>query len=366
MNRIFKIFGILTLGMLFANCEGDEPAGPEPARPHSEVYAENLAIIEEYLHEAYIDVSRNANGDVTSVVIDTLNPALDPDHTVSIWDQTEYPLQSKIVKLHGVNFKVYYLKLDNKGDTEADGNKPCGVDRVLTSYWGKSLSKILKNKPEPHWIFSTPRFDYAPNPVEFNLIDVVKGWEYMFPEFRAGFFGPENPDNPGALNSVNFGSGVMFLPSGLGYYNQNQSNIPQYAPLVFAFNLHAVTYLDQDFDKIESRYEYGFKSDGSLIDTDSDGIPDIFDADDDNDGYLTKNEIKHTITVKDYTVTPMTVTEYTYYYPFHGAVADDPATVVNEAQGIPDCSLDYTTSTRKRRHLDKTCRTPIKEEVIKN
>ncbi|ESU19440.1 hypothetical protein FCR2A7T_19040 [Flavobacterium cauense R2A-7] len=336
MNRIFKIVSVLSLAILFANCQKDDGVGPVEARPHPEVYPEDLVKIETYLKTHYLDVNdSNLNGEVDVNEISIL--PLDDSHTVSVWDQTDYPLLSKIAKIYGVDFKVYYLKLDGKGDTDADGNKPCGVDRVLVSYRGNLLDGT--------------EFDYAPNPVEFNLIDLVKGWEYVFPEFRAGFF--DAPNGDGTLNPRDYGAGVMFLPSGLGYYNQNFGNVPSYSPLVFAFNFYAVTYLDQDFDKIPSRYEYVLNADGSLLDTDGDGIPNLFDSDDDNDGYLTKNEIKYTVT--DNTTVPETV--YTYYYPFNGAAVDDVTTpFVDETKGIPNCGgTDYTSSTRVRKHLDNSC-----------
>ncbi|CAM3658391.1 hypothetical protein FSS13T_00220 [Flavobacterium saliperosum S13] len=347
MNRIFKIFSVFAIAVLFANCQKDDGVGPVEARPHPEVYPEDLVKIEDYLHKYYVEVTKDVDGDVTSVV---MNP-LDATHTVSIWDQTEYPLLYKIVKRFGVDFKVYYLKFDGKGDTDADGDKPCGVDVVLTSYRGISLTRTF-NAITNQYDLATQQFDYAPNPTQIGLADVAtKGWEYIFPEFRAGYLDPLNGD--GTLNSENYGSGVMFLPSGLGYYNQSFGNIPQYAPLIFTFNLHAVTYTDLDNDKIPSRYEYILNADGTLLDTDGDGIPNVFDADDDNDGYLTKDEIKKP--------TPILAGQGTSaFYPFNPMV-DDPATVdvdETEPKGIPDASGDGTTTTRLRRHLDRTAKPP--------
>jgi hypothetical protein len=106
--------------------------------------------------------------------------------------------------------------------------------------------------------------------------------------------------------------------------------------------------LDQDNDKILSKYEYAFDEDGKLIDQDADKVPDVYDFDDDNDGYLTKNEIKYTYTDNGVT--------YTNYYPFFGAALDDPGTLfVDESKGIPDCANDFTTASRIRKHLDKNC-----------
>lgn len=327
MNKIIYGLGILGL-ILCASCGDDDTESAQAARPHAEVYPEDLVKIEDYLKAHYLEITdEDSDGEVDMVEIKI--DSLDATHTVSIWDQQGYPLQSKIVKLYGVDFKVYYLKFDGKEDTDAEGDKPCGADRVGVSYEGSLLDGY--------------QFDYAPNLTEFNLTEVVKGWGYVMSWFRAGYFDPISDD--GTLNPRNFGSGVMFLPSGLAYYNQGFGNIPAYAPLVFKFNLFSVTRLDQDSDKIESQYEYEFDENGNLLDADSDGYANVFDTDDDNDGYLTSKEIEYTLGGNK------------YYYPYNGAAVDDPSTPVDETKGIPTCggTPDYTTPTRLRKHLDKNC-----------
>lgn len=341
MNKVLYGLGIGLL-LLGASCQKDDVPTAEPPRPHADVYAEDLVKIEDYLHRYYIDVTKNPDGDVTNV---EMKP-LDETHTVSIWDQTEYPLLYKMVKRFGVEFKVYYLKLDDKDDTDASGKKPCGVDKVYTSYKGEWLTREYISEEEGYEL-ETGQFDNTPNQVAINLVSVqTKGWEYIFPEFRSG----QNSNNAdGTLSHTNYGSGVMFLPSGLGYYNQAAGTIPYYAPLIFTFNLYDVEYVDNDFDLIESRYEYVLNEDGTLLDTDADGIPNVFDADDDNDGFSTKNEIKY--------IDPDDPNDVVRYYPFNGAAIDDLSTpYVDERQGIPACGgVDFTSPTRVRKHLDKNC-----------
>jgi len=336
MNRIFKIFGLLTLGMLITECNKDDSPRITPARPHAEVYAEDLIKIEDFLKTHYV-VANDPDFDGDIKMQDVEINKLDDTHTVSIWDQTTYPLLSKIVKLYGVDFKVYYLKLDTKTDTDADGDKPCGADKILCSYRGTLLDGT--------------QFDIAENPVEFNLASLVRGWEYIIPEFRAGHFDPANTD--GTLNPRNYGSGVMFIPSGLAYFNNGNIGIPGYAPLIFTFNLYDVTYMDQDGDKIPSKIEYVLNEDGTLLDTDGDKTPNLFDADDDNDGFYTINEIKYK--VMDNSTNP--ATERAFYYPYFGAAIDDPLTpLVDESKGIPACgNTDFTSSARVRKHLDSNC-----------
>ena len=49
------------------------------------------------------------------------------------------------------------------------------------------------------------------------------------------------------------GAGVMFLPSGLAYFNGASGSIPSYSPLIFSFKLYAIKRADQDGDGILSR-----------------------------------------------------------------------------------------------------------------
>ena len=71
------------------------------------------------------------------------------------------------------------------------------------------------------------------------------------------------------------------------------------------------------------------------------------DFDDDNDGTLTKEEIK--FSYLDGLITK------TSWYPFNGAAVDDPSTPYDDTKGIPSCSGDYFTTTRIRKHIDASC-----------
>ena len=106
--------------------------------------------------------------------------------------------------------------------------------------------------------------------------------------------------------------------------------------------------MDHDRDGILSMHEYGPNFDEDPIDTDGDGRPDYLDVDDDADGVLTKTE-------RSFTYLDGLETK-TAYYPYSGALVDDPATPYDDTRGIPSCSGDFTTPTRLRRHLDPTCR----------
>jgi len=306
MNRLFKIVGSLVLMFSLFACD-DKGSGGAEIRDYSEQFAADNTAIENYLKTHYLEVTHNAHGDVEDMTI-TAIPA--GGSQVSIWDQTTYPLLNKTVKLHNILYKVYYLKT-----AAGTGDAPCGVDKLYTSYRGTLLTGY--------------QFDYAPNATEISLVGAIKGWEFIFPEIRRGVTVEKVneagvPD--GTLRHEDYGAGVMFLPSGLGYYSQYVGSIPEYSPLVFTFKLYDIQFLDQDADGVLSRYEYGFDANYNLIDTDGDGIADIFDVDDDNDGVPTKEEIR----------IPGTINQYTYDL-------------------IPDCSGNNTNPARLRKHLDATC-----------
>jgi hypothetical protein len=99
----------------------------------------------------------------------------------------------------------------------------------------------------------------------------------------------------------------MILPSGMGYYNNSSTNIPQYSPLVFSFNLYDVKRLDNDNDGILS-YREDLYNDGYFYgnnngisntlndDSDGDGTADSYDYDDDGDGLITYREVLNQLT----------------------------------------------------------------------
>ncbi len=173
---------------------------------------------------------------------------------------------------------------------------------------------------------------------------------------RAHLSANGKPD--GTLDYYDFGAGVMFIPSGLAYYNIGSGTIPAYSPLVFSFKLYNVQRLDQDNDGVFS-YQEDLNNDGFVRvlssgtanpdDTDKDGIPDFLDVDDDGDNYTIRLEI---------TKPEETNSGLSKYFPYD-PIADDPLTtpIETETKGIPEYSAagtpDYTSPTRKRIHVDK-------------
>jgi hypothetical protein len=234
----------------------------------------------------------------------------------------------KIVTKNDVNYKLYYLVL-----REGTGDSPCNVDGVFTAYKGFYLYETAATATPPSEIFGFT-FEEVPNPyATLSLFETISGWGEVFPEFKTGTH-TSNSSN-GTISYNDFGAGVMFLPSGLAYYNLDQVTIPAYSPLVFSFKLYDIQRLDQDNDGIPSYLE-DLNKDGYIRilstgvdnpdDTDKDEIPDFYDIDDDGDGYTTKIEITDPLTNS--------------FYPFNL---------------IPSCGGDNTNPDRIKKYLDKTC-----------
>lgn len=276
MKRFLKALPILAAVILFASCKSDDNGGNiAPPRDYAVQYATEKIAIEEYLKTNYI---KSVNADM-DVVFDSIVPG---DGKISIWDQTEYPLQNKVVTKDNIEYKVYYLKL-----REGSGSAPTRADQILPAYRG-----ILTDK-------AATVFDYQPYPTSYWVLSgLIQGFQEIIPLFKSGNLVPDtDPSNPAVY--TDFGAGVMFVPSALAYYNGTGSSsvIPPYSTLIFSFKLYDVKFVDTDGDGIETRFERDLTnpwSDPADLDTDGDGIPDYLDADDDGDGFLTKDEIGYT------------------------------------------------------------------------
>jgi hypothetical protein len=311
MKNLFKIVLLLIISLSLVNCCKDDDDPVTPIRDYAEQYAKDLLDIENYLKTYYIE-SVSASMDITFKKIP------EGGTQTSIWLQTVYPLQFVNVEKDNITYKMYYLQL--RQGTGATSKSPTNYDSVLTAYKGYLLNEE---------VFETNNF---PNDY-FNLGGVIRGWSEIFPKFKTGTY-IANTD--GTLTYNDFGAGVVFIPSGLGYYSQARTKIPSYSPLIFNFKLYEVTRIDHDSDGIFT-YQEDINNDGFLRDNDTtyeddsdqDGTPNFLDVDDDGDNYLTKSELKKP-----------DATYHTY-------------------ETVPGCDGLATDPARIRRHLTTSCKPPF-------
>jgi hypothetical protein len=306
MNKFKCYFILLITTVSFFSCTKNNTDTTVAPRDYAVQYATDNIDIEEYLKTNYITVIDNPGfQDDQDVTITKIPDGGVQPSIISYLNSATYPkLLSRDVSLHNITYKLYYLILrEGKKDviTGLGEESPCSVDGVFSSYKGNLLDGTV--------------FDSSNNgQSQYNLdgtshdggIGVLTGWSEAFPMFKTGWFS-SNID--GTINYHDFGSGVIFLPSGLGYYEKISDNIPAYSPLVFSIKLYALKRFDHDADGIFS-YQEDVNGDGYMRtlatgvinpdDTDGDGIPNFLDTDDDGDNYSTKTEIKNPTTGSAY------------------------------------------------------------------
>ncbi|MCZ8091730.1 FKBP-type peptidylprolyl isomerase [Flavobacterium sp.] len=332
MNILSKfLFLTLVVAILFS-CDKNDNDTVE-LRDYQEQYITDLANIEEFMKTHYMTVVNNPGQANDMDVVFTKIPT--GGNQVSVWNQTDYPIQTREITVTqnevDVNYKIYYLKL-----REGSGVKPCNVDNILAGYRGEYIYKETTTEGTTTTTkVLGKQFEENKSPQTYLSLygDVIRGRSEIFPQFKTGTYS-ENLD--GTISYNDFGAGVMFLPSGLAYFGSARSSIPAYSPLVFTIKLFELQRADQDGDDIPSYQENVSTSDQGYMyflpkgevnpnDSDGDEIPDFLDSDDDNDGFLTRFEIKNL------TANPV------FTYPF---------------DEIPTCG---TSGNGKKRHLDETC-----------
>lgn len=346
MNKV-KFYFILSLtSIVLFSCNSDDNSSSTVAvREYSDQYAVDIDSIETYLKThsfSVVDVAGRIDVEIDTFIVGNTTGK------VSIWDNTDYPLQFKMVKNDAratnlvdgqiedpVEYKLYYLLINEGG-----GASSTRFDSTYVSYRGWRLDNTQFD------IDNTPFWATFPR-ISTSEISLISGFRHFTTLLKA----PESVEVSGSGEVVynNYGVGVVFIPSGLAYFNTSQNDVPVYSPLVFTVRLHGIRERDHDSDGVLSKYENGEGvEDLYTVDSDGDTIPDFLDIDDDNDGVRTILETRFTYTDENGKLVNDN-------YPFNGALVDDPTTPYDERKAIPDCAGDDTNPTRLRKHLDANC-----------
>ena len=272
----FKLYILLiTILLLGFSCGDDDDDGiievPEADRTEQQVI-DNDSLVS-YLQSHYVDSSILLNNSTISfneIEINQLpeNGELpNPDQNSLLVDIVE----TLTTTYFDVEYEYYILKI-NQGGSE---NSPNFSDKVRVSYEGTLMDDTV--------------FDSSSTPVDFDLTSTIAGWGRVLPEFNIAEDFVINSD--GTVTYNNPGIGIMFLPSGLGYYSAAAGSVPVYSNLIFKFKVFQSELNDHDFDNVPSHLEdingdYDLTNDNS----DDDTFADFIDSDDDNDGTLTIDE----------------------------------------------------------------------------
>ena len=301
MKKITFFIPFVIIGLLIISCSKDKGSTEIAVRDFQTQYEDDIDSLEAFFDDHYMTVDANYN--VTFGEI----PAGGTQQSI----RQQYNLVDTTITASDVDYHLYFIKF-----REGTQKRPTQADSVYVSYRGVGLDGV--------------QFDGAENPVWFKLQDLITGWSHILPCFKTGTYTSTSPSNPPVHDG--YGAGVMFLPSGFGYFNSSVGeHLSAYSPLIFSFKLYELKYRDQDSDGILSKDERDLTTETNPLlkwkinplkyDSDGDGIYNMYDTDDDNDHYTTKYEIKDASGVR---------------YPF---------------DLIPDCSGNQTNPLRIKRHL---------------
>ena len=276
---MFHISKSGTLAMLLAvslsSCGSDDNNTTESVelRDFSEQSITDDALLVDYLSNHFYNYENFPRADDTEVTISIDTISGDNADKTPMIEQVQQ-LSVPITDENGAvtNHTLYYLVAQQGSELE---KKPSIVDSTYVSYRGELLTGTI--------------FDQRNTPIWFDNIRVVSGFRYGLQNFAPGTF---SQDTDGTISFRDYGQGILFMPSGLGYYSSPQGLIPAYAPIVFTVSVYTSNVADHDNDGVFSIDEDP-DGDGNPLndDTDGDGTPNLLDFDDDGDGILTFLEL---------------------------------------------------------------------------
>ena len=273
MKIKYCISVVLIVSFVLFNCEEDEnQVQTVPARDRSEQQLIDLDTLHNYLNTHYYNSGQlndlSVYPSISDIEISKLNDdEILPDNTTFLIDAVE----EMHTTYEDVDYTYYLLKIRN-----GEGEHPNFTDQVRVNYDGFLTNNVS--------------FDESVTSLDIDLAFSIAGWNRVLPQFKTASQYSINSD--GTVNFENYGLGVMFLPSGLSYFNVSQSGIPSYSCLIFKFELQQYKVMDHDNDYIPSYLE-DVNGDIEILDdnTDNDQFSNFLDTDDDGDGFSTYREV---------------------------------------------------------------------------
>lgn len=276
MRNQLNVLFILSLTFFVFTCsEDDDEITSTPPRDRAEQQASDMDTLQNYFETHYYNSGAlnalSTYPTLNDIVITKLEEDETlPPNTTLLSDAVE----AKTTTYKDVNYTYYILSIE-----EGLGDHPHFTDQVRVNYEGNTMDDEV--------------FDSSINPIDLDLIIAVPGWNRVIPQFKTSNAFSNNSD--GTVTFENYGIGVMFLPSGLSYFNSATTGVPAYSCLVFKFELLQYKIIDHDNDFIPSYMEDEDNNMDVFDDnTDGDRFYNFDDNDDDGDGYKTFREVLYT------------------------------------------------------------------------
>ncbi|MDG1263329.1 MAG: peptidylprolyl isomerase, partial [Flavobacteriaceae bacterium] len=235
MLNFSKLYLVLVILIFFlSSCDSDNNSAAVETNDYSEQLKIDNALLVDYLSSHfynYEDFPRSEN-EIVSIEIDTISG--DNANKIPLIDQVQQisvPLTDANNEI--INHTLYYIVAQQGSELE---RKPAIVDSTYVAYKGELLSGY--------------KFDERVSPVWFDNASVVSGFRYGLQYFAPGTY---SVNESGIIRFQDFGQGIIFMPSGLGYYASGLAAIPNYSPLVFSVSVYTTNESDHDNDGILSK-----------------------------------------------------------------------------------------------------------------
>lgn len=272
MNKLLSpLLSLFLIAITIVACSEDTMTS-EPPRDYQDQYAVDNDSLINYLKSHYYnyeDFQSAAADEFVEFKIDTIPTG--STTLISLYDQVT---TESIIITNSDDEEIahnYYYLIAREGV----GERPTVADSTYVTYRGRLLNGTV--------------FDFKTDPIWFDLTSLVRGFSEFTAKLKRGTY-VENTD--GTVDFSNFGAGMVFMPSAMGYYSQTTGVVPAYSPLVFSVNLLTLKRTDHDNDGVLSIDE-DLNANKNLLDdnTDNDSLPNFRDTDDDGDGTPTKDEL---------------------------------------------------------------------------
>ena len=238
MKSKIHIFSFIILAIVLSCGDDGDPnltSVPEADRTEQQVIDDDTLV--SYLENHYVNLSFLLNNPTLSLD-DIIISELPEDGNIPNPNENSLLIDAVEVlttTYFDVEYKYYILKINQGGAAES----PNFSDKVRVSYEGSLMDFTI--------------FDSSTSPVDFDLTATIAGWGRVLPEFNNALDFSVNDD--GTVNYNDPGIGIMFLPSGLGYFSAAAGSVPVYSNLIFKFKVFQSETNDHDFDNVPSHLE---------------------------------------------------------------------------------------------------------------
>jgi FKBP-type peptidyl-prolyl cis-trans isomerase FkpA len=286
-TKILRIFGLFFVSLtIVVSCEdNDTPDVQFEERDRNEQQEADRDSLINYLETHYYNSGDFISGEnytyedilITEMPIDDEGNYFlpDPDNNTILKDAVE----THTTVFLDTTYEYYILRLNQGG-----GESPSFTDSIRYRFEGS----VVENQTVFQSLTSPDIINLQTD--GFTVLGAIRGWQLIIPTFQSSE--DFNTGIDGVVNFNNYGLGVMFIPSGLGYFSASLPDIPPYSNLVFKFELLQYEVVDHESDGIPS-FKEDINNDLSVLDddTDGDGLANFVDLNDDGDSVSTLDEL---------------------------------------------------------------------------